>query len=187
MNVRGRSTLLLLLVAISVGLFVLSSVSASATIITYELDTEFSGADQPEGDPPWLTAAFDDGGAAGSVTLTLDAFGLTEEEFVSEWYFNVDDSVDLSGLIWGWDVTTMVSWWVSMSVGSGDDFHADGDGYFDFVFGFPTSGDVFGAGEVSVMEFTYSGLTASDFDFPSVGSKGAGTRRPMSRALTKRI
>ncbi len=50
------------------------------------LDFEFSGAQSPEGDPPWLTATFEDiyinGLHTNKVGLTLSAVGLVEEECI---------------------------------------------------------------------------------------------------------
>jgi len=45
--------------------------TANASIVSFGLDTEFSGAAQPAGPMPRLTSSFNDGAPPGSVTLTL--------------------------------------------------------------------------------------------------------------------
>ena len=50
--------------------FAVSTV-ANASVLTYDLSVEFSGATPPAGAAPWLRAVIDDGGSPGSVTMTL--------------------------------------------------------------------------------------------------------------------
>ncbi|MDH5408516.1 MAG: hypothetical protein OEY00_07890, partial [Gammaproteobacteria bacterium] len=69
----------------------LSFSTANATVISYALDYEFSGASAPAGSGPWLYATFDDGGSAGTVSLTLEAH-LFADEFDGSVYFNFDPS-----------------------------------------------------------------------------------------------
>jgi hypothetical protein len=139
--------------------------SATAGMLTIELDEEFSGASEPAGTAPWLTAEFNDGGGMGSVTLTLTSH-LTDVEFVSGWYFNLDPDPDLDPDDLAF---AHVSGPAASSIDTGSDgFKADGDGFFDFVFNW--SNGAFGAGDETV--YTISGiasLTALSFDFGSVG------------------
>lgn len=145
-------------------------VPAQALVITYELDFEFSGADEPESaTTPWLEATFDDGDTPGTVNLKLEATNLTDAEHVKAWYFNFDPLLDVLSLgitqssgepASAWDLGTNA-------------FKPDGDGYFDIGFWWDTG--VFTAGEEAVFELTYPGITAASFDYFSVAGGGQGT------------
>ncbi|GAH74224.1 unnamed protein product, partial [marine sediment metagenome] len=65
-----------------------------ASVVSYDLSIEFSGATPPAGAAPWLNATFDDGGSAGSVDLTLTAVNLVGSEFVNVWLFNLDPALN---------------------------------------------------------------------------------------------
>lgn len=145
---------------------------ANATIITFDLYYEFSGATPPESSSlPWARATFDDGGIPGSVTLTMEALNLTDNEFIRKWYFNVAPAIipDTIG-------TSHVSGEFASSILYGADaFKADGDGYFDILFNFNSSGDRFMGGDSAVYVLALAGLTANSFDFTSVSGGGNGT------------
>jgi hypothetical protein len=162
--------------ALLVGVFVLS-LPAQATIIEFNLDYEFSGASAPEGEPPWLTAIFndeyDDEGnelKAGTVQLTMTAVGLTGSEFVTAWYFNFDPGLDLDDL----DIEYISGQLPRAGIGevgfaTGIDFeNVAGGGWFDIAFYFPTSNseDRFEADD-SVWNFTLEGITAESFNYLS--------------------
>jgi len=135
-----------------------------ATMLTFDLNTEFSGATAPAGSPPWLTATFNDFGSSGVVRLTMMATNLTGTEFISGWYFNINPNINPTSL-----VTSYVSGENFNSLTRGTDCcKADGDGYFDIQFGW--NNGVFTAGETSVFDLTLAGLTAADFDYLSKGS-----------------
>lgn len=153
---------LLLFVTLVMGVIALS-LPVQATSLVMELNHEFSGATPPVGEGPWLKAVFDDGGTAGSVTLTLEAVGLTDNEFVTEWDFNFNPDLDLASLVI--NQTNGVTAGISTEV---NDFKADGDGYFDIEFLFPSSGSRFGADSVATFEITAADLTADAFNFVSV-------------------
>jgi len=160
---------LFLVVTVVVGLmgFLLP---AQATIISWDLDYEFSGATPPEGTVPWLTATVDDGGSPGTVTLTMDAVNLTDAEHVKVWFFNLDPQFDLSELA----ITYSGGSSANTALGY-DAFKADGDGYFDIQFDFPDSGDGrFRAGETSVWDIALAGITAASFDFASASGGDNG-------------
>jgi len=143
--------------------------TSQAAIVAYDLCIEFSGATPPAGPSPWLRATFDDGDITGNVTLTMEDLNLTDTEFVSEWYFNLDPVLNLTNLtIDFYDVQSG-----TVSTGT-DSFKADGDGLYDILFSFPTSGDRFGDGESSTWTFTLDGLTANSFDFLSLPDGGHG-------------
>ena len=69
-----------------------------ATIITYGSSFEFSGGTPPAGPTPWVTTVFNDGGTAGSVTMTLTATDLTGSEFVSVAMANLNPFFDPGNL-----------------------------------------------------------------------------------------
>jgi hypothetical protein len=147
---------------------------SQASALTFELNTEFSGAQAPAGPPPWLTATFTDAGA-DHVTLSLSASGLSGSENVSEWDFNVTDSfvgnLTFSSPIQGgtFDLPT-----ISQSL---DAFQADGDGKYDIQLSFTPGGvasSVFGAGESLSYDVSATGLTANDFNQLSFPAGGQG-------------
>ncbi len=154
-----------LLMTISVCLFAIAS-SGQATIISFDLNYEFSGGIPPESASlPWLRATFDDGDTPGSVELKMEAVNLTGDEFVDKWYFNVDRffvpnfSPPIVGITY-----------------SPNGLNVAGGGWFDLEFDFDDSeGSRFGAGDSITVGFLGSGLTANSFDFLSTPSGDNGT------------
>jgi len=146
---------------------------ASATVLTFDYNFEFSAGTPPAGLAPWLRATFDDGGGTGTVTLTLQELNLTGSEFVTEWDFNFDPNLNPASL-------TIVQNSGPTSATPGkqtDHFKADGDGYFDIGFDFPSGPPAsrFKDGSTAVFTLTLSGITANSFNFPSVnGVPGQG-------------
>jgi hypothetical protein len=152
--------------------------SARAGVLTFEHNIEFSGATPPEGAAPWLTATFDDSfGGANTVRLTMSTSGLTDAEFVSQWYFNFDpDLVPSSLSVSAVDLSDVGPTTLSLGV---DTFQADGDGKYDILFDFPPPpgqfADKFTAGEQVVVDFTYiSPIDVNSFDFLSAPAGGHG-------------
>src|SRR5688572_6828998 len=147
---------------------VLNAAPAGATLITYNLDTEFSGADVPSGAP---TVQLNDFGLTGSVLMTITT-NLSGSEFIPQVYLNyVADATTLTLAYQSGDQA------ISISKGS-NAFKADGDGYFDLLLDFKTSGPPstrFGAGDTSVYLITALGLTAGDFNASSAPGGGNGT------------
>ncbi len=150
---------------------------AQAGIIEYPLSIEFSGATPPVGSAPWLTATFDDGGAPGSVTLTLEATNLTGGEYVAKWFFNLDPALNVASLLFSVPVITGTMDDPVINLGT-DAHKANGDGFFDIFLNFSNVEDAdkrFGPGES--LEFIITGigtLTAASFDFLSVLSPADG-------------
>lgn len=142
---------------------------AKANIITFELDTEFSGATQPAGtDLPWLEAKFDDQNTIGSVSLKLEA-KLTGTEKITEVYLNFDDLNDV----------TLLSFSTSDPIDSiqtgMNAFKTYGDGWYDILIGFPNSGtDLFDNYDEYYITITLAGITANNFDFLSSPGGGNG-------------
>lgn len=159
----------LLLISVFLGLmaFVLP---VQATSFTLEFNYEFSEATEPKGPSPWLTATFDDEGSAGMVILTLVASGLTGTEFVTEWDFNLNPSLDPNQLSFVPNPGSANS--ISTGVNA---FKADGDGRYDIQFLFPTNGsDRFGAGDVAIFKISLTDITANSFNFLSFPDGGHG-------------
>jgi len=178
-SLRWRRIVLVLSLALSVWAFGPAG-SANASIIM-ELDIEFSGGTDPAGATPWLTATFDDSVGPG-VRLTMDASGLVDVEFASEWSFNLDPALTPADLVFT-AVNNADSVPNSISTGV-DAFQADGDGKFDILFDFPPPPGAFAAkfttGETVVYDITYTGLGTFDensFDFFSAPGGGQGTFR----------
>jgi hypothetical protein len=152
----------------SVVLLCVALVSASAHALSYGLNIEYTGASEPEGQRPWLTATFEDAGT-NTVTLTMDATNLVDNEFVGKWFFNMDDAVVTDPFL----VFTHVSGPAtppSFGLNNKDAAGAQGAG-FDILFDFPqNNGNRFGTGETSVyrVELTNdssSTLMAESFNF----------------------
>jgi hypothetical protein len=151
--------------------------SAQATVVTFYLCYEFSGATPPAGPGPWLKATFDDFGGTGTVRLTMEAMGLVGTEFVGEWNFNLDPTMDPTALAFA-PVNTAAVGATTISTGV-DAFQADGDGMFDIMFDFPpppgTFADKFTSGEMVVYDISLAGLTANSFVYDSAPGGGAGS------------
>ena len=152
--------------------------AANADSFTVELSTEFSGADAPEGSTPWLEMTVDDGGTPGSVTITIEATNLTDNEFVGAFYLNFNDSLGpsldyLDAPVTFFDFSDASPSTFTGCSGTVDCFKADGDGWYDIILTFGNG--VFTNGDEIWWEFIGVGITASDFDFLSTPGGGNGT------------
>lgn len=142
---------------------------AKATKISFELDTEFSGATQPAGtDLPWLEATFDQN-TIGSVNLKLEA-KLTGTEKITEVYLNFDDLKDVALL----EFSTSDP--IDSIQTEKNAYKADGDGFYDILISFPNSGTdhLFDNSDEYYITITGTGITANDFDFLSSPGGGNG-------------
>lgn len=148
--------------------------STQANTLSFDFNTIFSAnAIAPSGSAPFMTAVFDDGGTAGSVTLTMTISASAAPSDVTGVYFNFDPSLDLSALSF-----THVSGSTANGIISGTDCcKADGDGLYDIQFDFPppTGSDKWTAGQTVVYDITSTdAITASSFSFLSAPGGGAG-------------
>ena len=151
-------------------ILVLGLATNGVAALILPLDYTFS-SDSPAGTPPWLTATFTDV-VPGTVTLTMDATGLSGSEFLGEkgWYFNFNP---------GKNVTALGFVFVSGNNADGinvgvNGYKADGDGFYDIQF-FWDNSDRLVDGQTAV--YTISGLTdlvAADFNYFSAPGGGAG-------------
>jgi hypothetical protein len=163
---------------------------AGAATLTFELGIEFSGADTPEGTPPFVTATFDDSaGGPNDVRLTMSTGGLVDAESVANWFFNFNPALDPTQITFT-AVNNAAS--VPNAIQKGvNAFLADGDGHFDIAFDFPpppgSNNARFTAGESVVYDLTYtSPIDVSDFNFFSEGGV-PGNGNFLSAAQIQRI
>ena len=131
----------------------------------------FSDWGKFEGTPsftPILTATITDYGT-DTVLITMEATSLPGSEKITEWYFNADVA---GPILFAHDSGLMAD-----SVEADPNgLKADGDGKFDILFKFSTSGlDLFNVdGAQSVWKLSFSGLTAIDFMSKSESTGGPG-------------
>lgn len=148
-----------------------------ANAIEFSTSLEFSGGMSPAGPAPWMTATIDDFGSQGSVKLTLANSNLVGDEFVSEWSFNLDPSLDPKQLKFKDLVTTGSLTSPTIEIAQ-NGLKADGNGKYSFRFDFSTDGKAesrFGAGEsLSITTYGISTLTANSFNFLSKPTGGHG-------------
>ena len=84
-----------LLTAIAAGAALFAFGAANAGTLSLDFDTSFGdpldpGTSPPDGATPWFTAVFDDGGLAGSVTLTMTVPLTIGNADIDQVYFNLD-------------------------------------------------------------------------------------------------
>lgn len=143
----------------------------NAATLTLDFDTSFGDPLDPDtaapsGPSPWLTAFFDDGGTAGSVTLTLTVAGGVGAAEVTEVYLNVDPIIGAGSLAIASAGGTGPVAGTTFQTGT-DAFKADADGWYDILFNMPNNMDTFDAGETLIFDITAAGLVASSFNFLS--------------------
>jgi hypothetical protein len=145
--------------------------SARAGTLTFNLEYEFSGSGAGNLSPG-LKITLDDGGGTGSVTLTIDATGMTPSSIkIDGVYLNVSGN-NLGGMSFAH--TSGPS--ATVSIGPADNYKADGDGHFDILLDFPNGGAAaFTPGEISKYTITRTGLTANSFNDISVNGPVGNT------------
>ena len=150
--------------------------SASAATLQLDIDTVFSGPGVPEGTTPWIAVTLDDSvGGANTVRLTMETVGLVDTEFASEIYLNFNPNLDPTALSFAQVVNPTGLGLSDIDTGI-NLFKADGDGFFDIFFNFPTSGSTFTKEKVVVFDLTYtSAITADSFKYKSVEGGGNGS------------
>lgn len=156
---------------ITVGLMLLLS-SLHADTLFFGMNDTFSGT-SPSGSTPWITASFNQINS-NTVSLTMSVANLVNSEFVTEWDFNLNPNKNPVSLSFArTDATT-----VGSSVATGTNaFKADGDGFYDISFTFPTANSnrfSAGTGPVSYNISSTNPLSAADFNFLSAPGGGAG-------------
>src|SRR5690606_7417962 len=137
---------------------------ASADFLAINLNFEFSGATAPSGSGPWLRAEFNST-TPGEVQLKLISLLNSSSEKVKDWSFNFDPGLNPNGLSVSQDSGPAATWSTGVN-----HYKADGNGWYDLKFSFPTSGTLFKQG--SVAEFTITSddpISAHSFMYQSVG------------------
>ena len=148
----------------------LPATPAAADTLTFNFNAPFPGSSIPEGDAPWLTAIFEDGGA-NQVYLTIEA-NLIGDAFIGQLYFNLDPIVVLTVTPQGGGTAPAYE---SFNV-SENTYKADGDGYFDIWIDYPEagSGNRFDGTESVTYLLEGSGLTAASFNYTSSVTNALG-------------
>jgi hypothetical protein len=147
-------------------------------ILTFTLDTEFSGAQQPAGS---VEVVFDDHGGTGAVDLTITS-QLNEPlgplEFMSELYLNFNPDKNPDDLASAFTETGSSGFFTDPLISLGvNQFKADGDGFFDILFTFDNSdGSLtrFDDTDSITYTITLAGLVEEDFNFLSAPGGGHG-------------
>ena len=160
-----------LLVLGAISLSALSSFTVSAATLQLDFGVSFGDPLDPDtaapsGPAPWLTAIFDDGGTAGSVTLTLSVAGTVGDAEVTQVYLNVDDAIGAGNLTINSAGGTGPVAGTSHQTGT-DAFKADADGWYDILFSMPNNMDTFDGGETLIFDITANSLVASSINFLS--------------------
>ncbi|MBN1569431.1 MAG: PEP-CTERM sorting domain-containing protein [Acidobacteria bacterium] len=155
--------------------------AAKADPLTLYFSTPFPDKLDPSGDKPWITAVFDNGASgltSGDIRLTLTVGDLTDAGVkVTDIYFNFDPAknpTDLSIACYGYG-SPAISDTVTFSSVT-DAYKADGDGHYDLLFAFPTSGNTFTANESIYFDIHSSNdsLLPAMFDYLSKPAGGHG-------------
>jgi hypothetical protein len=143
-------------------------VSSPAQTATFTFSDYFKFQGLGPGTPA-LTAKIEDWGT-DTVRITMDTGTLLGSDKITEWYFNVT----LTGLTSS-DFSPVIAASSADAVGVNyNSFQADGDGKYDILFTFATSGNTFVIGEKSVWDVTITDLDAIDFLALSVPQGGSG-------------
>jgi hypothetical protein len=111
---------------------------ANAATVSYSFDTLFSNDPvAPDASGPWLQMTTTDT-IANQVTLTFTALNLTDPEHVTDWYINVDPSLDLNLLTF--TVNSVTGTFANPSIAKLQNGHiADSAGLYDVHFSFETN------------------------------------------------
>lgn len=151
--------------------------AAPAAQVIFDMDFEFSSGTPPAGPAPWMRATFDDGGGSGSVTLKMENLNLVGTEFVRNWHFNLDPTLNPTSLVFS--APTKVGTFTNPTINTGTDaYKADGDGKYDIMFEFDNSGGASNKFQDNEsVQYTITGiasLTAASFQYLSLPDGGHG-------------
>jgi hypothetical protein len=139
----------------------LSPGPAMATIVTYAMNTEFSGGTAPSASAPWVVVTINDFNLTGMVNLKISNPGLTGNENVEELMLNLDPALDPTDLLFS--APTKSRAFDSPVIGTGlNAFKADGDGRYDILLDFTNGGppNTFLGGDS--IEYTITGIGTLD-------------------------
>jgi len=156
--------------------------TAARASVVYDFNTEFSGGTAPSGPAPWLIATFSDTSTPGQVELTVTTSGLASMTKISGLYFNLDPNLipgDLSFTSLNGAPNTVTDSSLQLKENG---FMADGDGKYDILLSYATSGATFSGGDTSSFDITYSGSGTFDADSFYFLSEPAGGHGPFYAA-----
>jgi hypothetical protein len=144
---------------------------AGATIVTYNVNAPFSGA-QSGGTAPYVQLTFDDQIAPGSVRMTANAPGLEAAEWVARIDLNMDPALDVTQLTFSNFQILTGTLLQPLAFLNANAFEADAGGFFDWELQFAVSGGGqtrrFNQGESFSFDLGgIAGLNANSFNFPS--------------------
>ena len=152
--------------------------TAARASVVYDFNTEFSGGTAPSGPAPWMVATFSDTSTPGQVQLTITTTGLASMTKISGVYFNLDPNLNPSDLSFQSLNSAPGTINDSSLQLKENGFMADGDGKYDILLSYPTSGTTtFHGGVSSSFDITYSGsgtFDAQSFYFLSFPAGGHG-------------
>jgi hypothetical protein len=161
--------------------------SIQAGTLTLEYDFSFGSA-PATGPAPWLTAVFDDGGSAGSITLTMTVAADIGVADITELYFNLDPAMDVTDLTiarTGGSAGSPTAGQIDILQGT-DSYQADGDGLYDIFMDLPPppGNAKFEAGETLIFSITDvdTVITANSFNFLSTPGPGESNAGPFLAA-----
>jgi len=185
-TIKRRTKFAVCALALTVGMAPWVVQDARAAMVTFNLDVPFGTILTPP-DPPPVAIITDVSLPANTVQIQMMSNGANTDagtQKIKEWYFNVSDAALADGL-----TDSSFSYFsggpleASIGVSVGDNaFKADGDGLFDILFTFPTSGDIFGTGQTVIYDVTLSELTVADFVLFSSTDVPAGGEGPFLSA-----
>jgi hypothetical protein len=168
-------------------IFLAGMQTAQAALITFNMNTEYSGATPPESPTtPWIRAIFDDHDdltvdLTDGVTLTMKALYLTDAEHIKEWYFNYNgNAIDLDINVVSTDGvgnSNPPSSYPDITQSATQDKKAGGDGLYNILFQFANSNsgdDRFTQDDSIVYDITGADLVAGDFEILSLSDGGSG-------------
>lgn len=161
-------------IVIGVALCILAcnKLPAAGVVIFYQASAVYSGF-TPQGPAPWVTVKLDDGGGQGSVEMTLSATSLPGSEFISDFYLQLNPSLDPRNLVFS--APTKVGSFTAPTISLGHDkFKAGPMDGFDIELSFATSGSNGGSKRFSGGEsvtYTIQGISTLTADsFHETGS-----------------
>ena len=163
-----------------VGVVLACAFNTDAAEIIFDYNYAYTGT-APSGNAPWLEVTLENQ-AFNLVRMTLGAINLSQGEFVTQWYFNLDPGLDPSKLIFTYYDMGGPSAVIYKSVQ--DAYKAPGDGKFDILFEFPTAesgGNRFDGNDTTLYQITYrdtnnpqANITMKSFNFYSTTATGDG-------------
>ena len=112
---------------------------AAATIVTYDVNTAFSGLTSA-GTAPFIRLEFDDAVVPGSVRMTASAPGINAAEWVARMNLNLDPVISATDVSFSNFVINSGTLLQPLIFRGNDAFEAGGGGQFDLQFEFAVSG-----------------------------------------------